>query len=76
MLVKLEYFKVDGKYYSGGEYYTEFEHLHEIFKEVKRAAMSGNLPGLAKGNYNFHILINTPDHQYNHPHLIPQHTYV
>lgn len=70
MKVELTYFKERGKYYSGGEYETECEHMFQIFCEVRVMVEQRKLPELVDGAHGYHVLINVPDHPHNHPHLI------
>lgn len=71
MKVVLTYFKQTGKYYSTGEYNTSLEDLSDIFNEVKSIVNRGDGPGLCKGVSQTHyVLIDVPDHKFNHPHLI------
>ena len=48
-LVKLEYFKQSGKYYSEGVYDTDKVISVEIIDEIKQMRYNGELPGLAHG---------------------------
>lgn len=70
MKVKLSYFKLHGKWYSDGEYDTKCQHLHQIWEEVQSMNKYGGLPGLVKESKNWIILIDVPEHEHNHPHLI------
>lgn len=70
MKVKLIYFLFSGKYYSEGEYQTHKTDLWKIWIEVETMRFEGNLPGLVKGANEFIVLIDVPDHPYNHLHLI------
>ena len=70
--VRLDYFKESGKWYTEGEYITEKEFLHDIWKEVEHKRSIGELPGLIKGGgSDFIISVDVPDNELNHPHLIP-----
>jgi len=69
--VNLTYFKESGKYYSEGCYDSEKAHLFEITEEVKQKVRNRELPGLMEGHSPFHVLIDVPDHQNRHFHLIP-----
>lgn len=69
MKVNLTYFKASGKYYAGGEYETNKEHMFEIFDEVKDMKRSGKpLPGLI-GSWKGPILIDAVGHPMNYPGL-------
>lgn len=70
MIVRLNYFKFSGKWYSSGEYRTKEKDLWKIWEEVKTMRIDGDLPGLVLGANEFIVLIDVPDHLYNHPHLI------
>ncbi len=70
MLVKLTYFDFKGKYRTEGSYRTKFEHLYEIFNEVKMMLDIGNLPGMISGRQKVLVHVNVPDHPLNHPVLI------
>ncbi len=74
MKVKLTYFKNDGKYYSTGEYETQWKEMYQIFEQVKKLAELRKLPGLIEDHSYFHVLIDVPEHDNNHPHLIPIYT--
>jgi hypothetical protein len=68
--VELTYFKTSGKYYSDGEFEASVDlALWEIFDLVQSKLDNGNLPGLVHGAKEFYVLINVPNHPYNHPHL-------
>ncbi len=66
MKVKLTYFKTSGKMYSSGEYETKEKELFDIWGEVEEMIPH---PGLI-GNWKGPILINVPDHPYDHPRLV------
>lgn len=69
-LVKLSYFKEGGKWYGGGEYTSNEEHLFGIFNEVKNMRDLRTLPGLIKEHGYYFVLIDVPSHPHNHPRLI------
>jgi len=69
MKVELTYFKKSGKYYTTGEYETDKDYLHEIFIEVRQMMCDGDCPGL-NGAGEFTVLIDVPEHVYNHPALV------
>lgn len=73
MKVLLTYFKPGGKYYSDGSYETDKEHLHDIFEEVRLMHSASALPDLSTGGKGgwYHVLVSVPEHEYNHPHLVP-----
>jgi hypothetical protein len=73
----LTYFKTHGgtygkggKYYAEGKYDSELVHMDDIWDEVIQLREKGELPGLARGAKEFHILIEVPKHPHNHPRLI------
>ena len=68
--VKLTYFRKSGKYYSEGEYKSSKEFLFDIWDEVSDFRLDGKLPGLIAGAKEYVILVNVPDHPYDHPRLI------
>lgn len=70
MKVKLTYFRESGKFYSEGEYETTQNHLWMIWKEVKSMQVRRTLPDLIEGHGYYIVLIDVPDHTYNHPHLV------
>lgn len=70
MRVYLTYFKLGGKYYSSGEYFTERKLIHEIFAEVREMANTSSLPGLIKGHSSFFTFVDVPDHPSNYPALV------
>ena len=71
MLVKLTYFKqTSGKLYTSGEYETACVHMFEVFQEVAGLREAGMLPGLIKGHSEFVVLVEVPDHPFNHQQLI------
>jgi hypothetical protein len=67
MLVKLTYFKRNGKYYSSGEYQTTQTQLFEIWQEVHDMTEH---PGLLCKWTEGPISIDVPRHRNRHPHLI------
>ena len=69
-IVKLDYFKDTGKWYTEGEYETPEKSLYEIWDEVREMMDKGKLPGLIEGHSEFIVLINVPDHPHDHPRLI------
>jgi hypothetical protein len=70
MIVKLEYFKRNGKWYTSAEYNTQKEALYEIWSEVINRRDEGKLWGLIEGHSKFIISISVPEHPHNHPHLV------
>lgn len=65
-VVKLQYFKHSGKYYSSGEYESSHHMLYDVVKEVRKMQSDGKLPGLVSGATEFVILI-----EGEVPHIIP-----
>lgn len=70
MRVELTYFKRTGKYYSEGEYSTDWADLGDIWAEVRRMNSEGHLPGLVEGSVGWIILVSVPAHHHDHPRLI------
>ena len=79
MLVKLDYFRPNGKWYADGEYETKLPEayfglghpgLWEIWNEVRGMLAEGRLPGLAEGARDYVVLVDVPDHPYRHPHIV------
>ena len=70
MKVKLTYFRASGKYATEGEYETAYSALYVIWEEVADKNRSGTLPGVVAGTHMPLILIDVPEHEYNHPHMI------
>lgn len=69
--VILTYFKRTGKYYSSGDYITYRDLLQDIWEEVMLMQKSHRLPGLILGSsQDFIVLVNVPDHEYDHPILL------
>ena len=68
--VNLTYFKKSGKYYSSGFYYSERKALYEIWEDVEKMLSEGKRPGLVDGFSGFHLLIEVPEHELDHPHLL------
>jgi len=68
-LVKLTYFKGNGKFYSKGKYNSEHTHLFEIWNEVSRMQKEGKLPDLVDGAGMPIVLVKVPRHPHRHPHL-------
>ena len=66
ILVKLTYFKSNGKYYSEGEYMEDYILLYEIWENVEKMEKHPGLSGRWKGM----ILIDVPEHVHNHPHVL------
>lgn len=70
MKVKLTYFKLSGKYYHNDEYDTSEIDLWKIWNEVEEMLLQGRLPGLVDGAKKFMVLVDVPEHKFNHPHII------
>ena len=70
LTVKLTYFKDTGKYYTHGEYETEYKPLGKIWDEVRDMADEQRLPGLNAGHSDFIISVDVPGHKHEHPRLI------
>ena len=68
--VNLTYFKESGKYYSGGSYQSEHKALYEIWEDVEKMLSQGKRPGLVNGSDGFHVSIEVPEHEHDHPHLL------
>jgi len=69
-IVKLNYFKRNGKYYSSGEYESQKSELYDIFDEVQTLCLYRCLPGLIDGHSDFIVSVDVPGHANNYPHLI------
>lgn len=41
-----------------------------IWESIERLLDSGIRPGLVDGHSGFHVLIDVPEHEDNHPHLL------
>lgn len=50
MLVKLQYFKESGKFYSSGSYDTDKKSYQDIIDEVREMVNTGTLPDLQLGS--------------------------
>lgn len=70
MIVKLSYFKPNGKWYSDAEYTTSLEQLFGIWAEVRALRDAGRLPGLIEGHSPFIVSVDVPRHPHRHPHLV------
>lgn len=70
MKVNLTYFTCSGKYYSNGEYETHKERWFEIVNEVRKLIDTKSYPGLINHQLDFTVLIDVPEHPYNHPTLV------
>ncbi len=57
--VKLIYFKESGKYYTEATYCSDFGILksYEIYNEVRFMNITGTLPGLQSGRWDYTILV-------------------
>lgn len=74
MKVELRYFKTSGKWYEEGTYETESKPLFMIWQDVRRMADEGRLPGLTNGVHDYFILVDVPEHEHRHPHVVfPSH---
>ena len=72
MKVNLTYFKQSGKYYSSGSCDVPDSYaMYDIHKHVESLKLTRTLPDLGPGHSNFIVLIDVPDHEHNHPILIP-----
>ena len=69
-MVKIDYFKKSGKYYSSGDYMSNELQLYQIWQELQDMFAKGKRPGLVDGKLEFYAVITVPDHPHNHPHLI------
>ena len=70
--IVLTYFKPSGKYYTQGEFLTDFCSFHTIVDRVNAMQKRLELPGLMEGSgAEFHILIETPDVGDGGPHGVP-----
>ena len=69
-LVKLQYFKVRGKYYSSGEYETDKQYFHEVVEEIRQFIIDGKLPGLVEGAREFHVFLESVE-PWGVPHFFP-----
>ena len=69
-LVKLTYFKANGKFYDQGELHVdESLQLFEIWDHVRQLRSDGRLPGLVEGaGKEFIISVDAPGHRHEHPH--------
>ena len=73
MVVKLTYFKLTGKLYSGGDYTTTLkanDGIWRIWNEVREMLETGGLPDLYEDHGSFIVLVDVPEHPQNGPHLI------
>lgn len=71
MKVRLTYFNERGKYKYEGEYETDKVILQDVFDEVRAMSKRGEYPGTTITTPGaFHVLIDVPDHEFNHPHLV------
>lgn len=70
MKVKLTYFKKNGTFYGSGDYEIDPQPLYMIWEEIEKLLQQGKRPGLVDGHSGFHVLINVPEHEHNHPHLL------
>lgn len=59
MRVELTYFRLTGKYYTTAEAEVEHKPLYDIWDEIRRDYPSGMI-----------VLVEVPEHEHNHPHLI------
>ena len=73
-LVKIDYFKPSGKWYSEAEFRATEWDLSQIWEEVETHILTHNAPGLAPSSggsdFEFNVLINVPGHPHNHPHFL------
>lgn len=69
-VIKLQYFKEGGKYYSSGEYITHQEHHWDMVEEVRQMKRDGKLPGLVEGAREFAVFIEACE-PWGFPRLIP-----
>jgi hypothetical protein len=68
--VKVQYFRMGGKYYTEGEYSTTLKDLHEIHDDFRKRIIFGNLPGLTSGSRTpWIIVLNVPGHPHEHPRI-------
>lgn len=70
--VKLTYFKPNGKYYAGGDFWMTGlgVRMDQIFDLVEQKAVSQTLPGFNEGHGEFIVLVDVPRHPHNFPALI------
>lgn len=73
--VQLTYFKDSGKYYSSGEYYSDFcgpNEFWDVLKEVQSKMRSKSLPGLIQGHSEFHVHMILEGESHHPPHFFPR----
>lgn len=68
--VELTYFKNSGKYYISGFYFSDKEHMFEIFEEVKEKKNNKTLPDLSPGSWDGPILVESKNNPNGYPGLI------
>lgn len=69
--VELAYFNPDGSLFESVTYLTQYRPIHKIWNEIESALELNVYPGLVtQQKFDFHTLINIPDHEHNQLHLI------
>lgn len=63
MQVKLEYFKISGKFYTSADWEVMDDlEMYEIFQLAHRWSRRGTLPGIRGNHNNYFIRVTCPDH--------------
>lgn len=68
MKAKLTYFQANGKYYADGE--CEVDGSLPLYLIWKHIDGLNPAPGLLTNGRSFNVLIEVPDHEYSHPHML------
>jgi len=71
LMVRLDYFKPNGKWYGEGYYETSHRPLFSIWQDVREMLRVGTRPGLVDSESNeFNVLVSVPKHEHAHPHMV------
>lgn len=68
--VRLNYFTPTGKWYTDAQFLTTNKPLYEIWEEVDDKLRRRRLPGLVPNHSRYMVVIDVPEHEHNHPHLL------
>lgn len=65
--IKVLYFKPYGKFYSSGEYWTDKQHMYQVFEEFEAMLAAGKRPGLVDGHDGFTAVLDCSGHPMGYP---------
>jgi hypothetical protein len=70
MEVRARYFKLSGKWYAEGRWWTKKKSLHEVLAEFEGMQIEGKVPGLSGDGKEFYVLLESDAEEMNPPYLL------